>query len=111
MNKQRTWERHIHDKRLEMIFPDGRHFMVESHDISISGLFVKFADVKIPEVNEKEVGTLRVTSGESVHHFSCQVIRVTRTGLALHLTEQQAEFGFAISQDIFFNLNKKRSKA
>lgn len=110
MNNQRQWDRHTHDKGLELAFSGGRRFTGRSKDVSLTGLFFLTSDA-VHQVTAKEKGTLRLTSGDDTHTFPCQVIRVTNEGLALYIfPDQQAKFGFALSHDIFHNLQTNESK-
>lgn len=106
MSNKREWQRHKHDKLLALEFPDGRCFVGQSKDVSLTGLFFQTTEA-VTQVAAEELGTLRVTSGDNTYLFPCQVVRVISAGLVLYITDQQAKFGFALSQDIFHNLQAK----
>ncbi|MBF0400320.1 MAG: PilZ domain-containing protein [Magnetococcales bacterium] len=88
---------------LRLEFSEERVYYGVSRDVSVAGLFF------IPEGEEVEVevgetGYLQLTTGEDVHRFSCQVMRVTAEGLALQITDYPARFGVAISHDLFHSM-------
>lgn len=110
MANHRNWDRYTHDKRLVLALSDGRTFQGQSRDVSLSGLFFLTED-DTTQVSAKETGTLRLTAGDgAIHSFPCEVVRKTPEGIALNLTNQQAEFGFVISQDIFYDLKAKGAR-
>ena len=109
MEKNRCWQRHTHSKGLVLEFSDGRRFDGYTTNVSLSGLFFSTHEV-VSNVNVQEEGVLRMSVGNETFHFPCRVIRVSSEGIALAVTERQAEFGFAISQDVYHELLKKHHK-
>ncbi len=107
MSHKREWKRNQHSKRLTLELSKERRIEGYTQDVSLGGLFMTVANPN-SNIVAGEIGTLHLLSGSEPQTFPCKVIRVAKKGLALALTDQMAQFGLAISHDIFHQMLSER---
>ncbi|MBF0368003.1 MAG: PilZ domain-containing protein [Magnetococcales bacterium] len=103
MEQHREFDRLRHDKVLVLELGGERRLKGWSRDVSLGGVFLE-VEGSVFGVCVGDEGILRMMSGKDAMQFPCRVIRVAKNGLALSITEHQAQFGMSISHDIYHKM-------
>ena len=100
-------------ERYDMHFPssieleNGVVFRGYTQDLSASGIFFKIDNRAGNVVRAGMRGLGQVTLGSDVYSFQGTVVRSTELGFAIHLGQDQATMGHAITMCIFNELSEK----